>query len=142
MRDNNEIVDAVRSFVNKQLKIDVVKTGGHHTLKSHLASVFETYQIDTLIDVGANEGHFGILARKIGFNGQIISFEPIPRVFDKLKTLCANDPWWACYNLALGSEKNRKEMNVTSSTGFSSFLEMTDFGKNRWKRASKPTPRL
>jgi len=135
VRDNDEIIDALRSFVNKKLNIDVVKTSGHHTLKSHLASVFDAYQIDTLIDVGANEGHFGILARKIGFNGQIISFEPIPKVFDKLKTLCANDPGWACYNLALGSEKNRKEMNVTLCTGFSSFLEMTDFGKNRWKKS-------
>ena len=138
MRDNNRIIETVRSFVNKKLKIDVVKTSGHHTLKSHLASVFETYKIDTLIDVGANDGSYGTFARKIGFNGQIISFEPIPKIFDKLKARCASDPGWVCYNLALGSEKNRKEMNVASHSGFSSLLELTDFAKNRW-RASVET---
>ncbi len=41
--------------------------------------------IRTILDVGANDGHFGSEMREQGYRGRIVSFEPIPSVFKKLK---------------------------------------------------------
>ncbi|MEM7228587.1 MAG: FkbM family methyltransferase [Planctomycetota bacterium] len=42
---------------------------------------------DTLIDVGANIGYFTLLAsRCVGANGQVIAFEPAPRIVEALES--------------------------------------------------------
>ncbi|WP_339869207.1 FkbM family methyltransferase [uncultured Algoriphagus sp.] len=40
---------------------------------------------DTFIDVGANQGEYSLwAARKVGTNGKVVSFEPMPQLFDQL----------------------------------------------------------
>jgi FkbM family methyltransferase len=35
------------------------------------------HKVNTIFDIGANEGQFGVLLREIGFEGKIVSFEPL-----------------------------------------------------------------
>lgn len=42
----------------------------------HLVGLLERYQIETVLDVGANEGQFGAALRHSGYHGRLISFEP------------------------------------------------------------------
>lgn len=54
----------------------------------HYASwqkLFETFQIDLIIDVGANVGQTYDSFRWAGFNGPICSFEPNPEIFKVLE---------------------------------------------------------
>ena len=70
-------VDSLRYQINKRTNFDIVHVSGQHTLRTHLMSVLQDYNIDTVLDVGANEGQFGAELRNLGFRGDIHSFEPV-----------------------------------------------------------------
>lgn len=66
MRHLEKLIDTVRSKTNKWLNLDVVRVSGQHTLRAHIARILAQYGIDAIIDVGANEGHFGTSLRDWG----------------------------------------------------------------------------
>jgi FkbM family methyltransferase len=82
--------------------------------------------IGTVIDVGANIGQFGRNLRKEGYKGTIMSFEPVRAMAAILKQTAADDPGWTVFNLGLGETAERKDINITSATEFSSLLGSTD----------------
>jgi len=127
------IKNSLRKIFNN-FGYDVIRTKNRHdSFGAHLANVFDRYSIDCVIDVGANSGQYGTFLRQIGFNGWIVSFEPVKSVFDQLIRVSENDNKWICYNLALGHLSEKKAINVYSSTVFSSFLEVTAYSKAIWK---------
>ncbi|MDX2142561.1 MAG: FkbM family methyltransferase [Rhodospirillaceae bacterium] len=82
--------------------------------------------ITTVIDVGANEGQFGLfLRRRLHYRGKIISIEPLPDAFAKLESQIRDDPSWSAMNLALGAAEATLSFNVAANSQSSSFLPMT-----------------
>ena len=79
-------------------------------------------QPDVILDVGANEGQFGRDLRRRGFEGRIVSFEPIPQVFARLRTAAQGDADWAIHNEALGAERTRLPIHVANHDASSSLL--------------------
>ena len=81
--------------------------------------------ISNVIAVGANVGQFGLDIRRHGFEGQIISFEPVNEIFELLeKTARRNQPWKAI-KLGLGASESERTINISSNEGLSSsILEM------------------
>ena len=77
--------------------------------------------IEIILDVGANAGQFAQSMRQIGYHGRIISFEPIPELFDRLQDSARHDPLWTVYNFALGAEPIVKKLNIMANSEFSSF---------------------
>jgi FkbM family methyltransferase len=90
------------------------------------------YEIEAVIDVGANEGGFGETLRAIGFEGDIYSFEPVIDAYNKLKSLAANDSHWKVFNLALGSQPGIASINVSKFSQFSSLLNATKYASEKW----------
>jgi len=88
----------------------------------HLHWLFSALEVDTVLDVGAHIGEYGQFLRRNGFNGKIISFEPVSETFEQLTRVSAPDDQWDAVNLALGSECGTAEINVTKHTALSSFL--------------------
>src|SRR5271170_3043937 len=107
--------------------------GDHYNLEAHVTQVIHAYNIDTIIDVGANVGQFGTWMRKLGFKGDIHSFEPVRHTYDALSKCAANDDRWQAHNVALGSSAGQSEINVTESSDFSSLLAANEFGSERFK---------
>jgi FkbM family methyltransferase len=91
-----------------------------------------------VLDVGAHEGEYYSQLRRSGYAGRIVSFEPVPASFERLRTVAGNDPLWKGYPLALGSAAGRLNINVPDSTGFASFLRPANFMERRfpWARWS------
>jgi FkbM family methyltransferase len=83
------------------------------------------HRVDCIFDVGANEGQFGQELRKIGYKGLIISFEPDPDVFERLRRASSGDPAWVCENIALGSRRDQMVLNRMAASVFNSFLSPT-----------------
>jgi FkbM family methyltransferase len=93
------------------------------SLAAHLRALFERYTVQSVFDVGANEGQYrDFLRRDVGFQGQIVSFEPIPAMYDRLCVRARGDARWRVYPYALGEREEQRELHVTNLSAFSSFL--------------------
>ncbi len=87
-----------------------------------LRRLFREHQIDTVLDVGANAGQFhDFLRKKVGFKGQIKSFEPVPELAAELVKKSESDMHWKIHACALGADIGQKNINVMTNTAFSSF---------------------
>ena len=98
-------------------------TRAESLLALHLDKLFAHLDIDTVLDVGARIGDYGLWLRHNGFRGRIISFEPVQASFQVLQERADADPNWQAVNVALGAEDGTAEINVAHQTFFSSFLE-------------------
>lgn len=81
--------------------------------------------VDLVLDVGANTGQFAGELREQGYQGRIISFEPIPSVYRELERNAAADPLWTTKNYALGNEDGGQTIHVSQKSWSSSLLEVT-----------------
>jgi FkbM family methyltransferase len=78
-----------------------------------------------VLDVGANIGQYGRMLRGIGYEGLIISFEPLSSAHEKLTVEAAADSRWiVAPRAALGSAKGTIDINVSGNSVSSSVLPM------------------
>lgn len=84
-------------------------------------------KIDLVFDVGANTGQFGRELRRQGFQGDIISFEPVREVFADLQNRIHGDPKWSAHCLALGAEPGRGTVHVSRASVYSSLVKQREF---------------
>jgi len=103
-------------------------------LTKRIQKIIKEYQIDCVIDVGANIGQYGEFLRKeVGFKGLIVSFEPDPSNFNHLKEVSKLDKQWIIKNYALGKENSTLNLNIMASSTFNSFLSPTNIETNQFK---------
>jgi FkbM family methyltransferase len=93
-------------------------------LISNRLKLLKHFEVDLVLDVGANEGQYGKNLRKNGFEGKIISFEPLPTAFEVLSKKAQDDGLWEVNNFALGETIGELSFNVAGNSVSSSFLEM------------------
>lgn len=124
MKIHHKVAEALGYDLIRQKK-------SHHRLELNLQKILELKEISVVLDIGANRGQFAQKLRSMGFKGKIISCEPIPAEFNKLKELSKTDPAWEVHNFAIGSENGNLELNITeNSSDFSSFLKPNEFSQN------------
>lgn len=102
----------------------------------HVASLLRHYRVNCVIDAGANIGQYGQQLRAHGYEGRIVSFEPVAAMADQLRQVAEDDPEWRVYTVALGREDRTDSINVVHGS-MSSLLGPTDFGNTRYKRFRK-----
>lgn len=116
----------IRSLMRK-LGYDIIEfTIPRHPIPRQKALMKE-YQIDTVIDVGANVGLYGKkLIKDLDYKGEIYSFEPMSKEYQKLKEQSQEDKQWMVFNEALGDQKQKMEINVSQNSVSSSILGILD----------------
>lgn len=85
--------------------------------------LLKNFNIDVVIDVGANIGQYGSELRNIGYTGKIISFEPTSGAFLKLNKRALKDSLWDVYNLSLGERDGTSSINISKNSVSSSILK-------------------
>lgn len=86
--------------------------------------LLERYEVDLVLDVGANVGLFAAELRAHGYRGRIVSFEPLANAYERLARRARKDPDWQAVNVALGDEDERSVINVAGNSESSSLLTM------------------
>ena len=103
-------------------------------LSTRMKKIIKEYQIDCVIDVGANIGQYGqFLRNEVGYSGLIISFEPDPSNFNCLKEASKHDKQWVVIDYALGKEVNKLPLNIMENSVFNSFLTPNNIETDQFK---------
>jgi FkbM family methyltransferase len=98
-----------------------------HNGMHRLAKLMTHFNIDLILDVGANYGQFSTQQLKLGYIGSIISFEPLKGPFKQLCNEASQHEDWYCFNCALSNNSESKILHVADNEGASSsFLEFAD----------------
>lgn len=91
----------------------------------HVSWLFREWDVQSILDVGAHNGEAAIHFRDLGFEGTIISFEPVRVEFEELARRSAGDRKWRGLRLALGAESGTRTINVSDASQFSSFRRIS-----------------
>lgn len=90
-----------------------------------LLKSLQRFDIDLVIDIGANAGQFASTLRFFGYNGRIISFEPLPDVYRVLTAAAGQDHGWDVHSrCAIGDTDGEIDINVSGNSISSSILPM------------------
>lgn len=81
-------------------------------------------RINLIFDVGANEGQYGNRLRTMGYRGRIVSFEPLPNAFSRLKEKVAQDGAWTAVPTSIGDFVGEVPINVSRNSYSSSLLQI------------------
>jgi FkbM family methyltransferase len=80
--------------------------------------------VSLVLDVGANVGQYGRSLRDNGYNGRIVSFEPLSEAFQDLQKVASADDLWDVRRCALGAESAKSEIGIAGNSLSSSLLAM------------------
>ncbi len=86
-----------------------------------MANKAKELHVDTILDVGANRGQFGIELRHAGWEGRIVSFEPVSSSHAELSQ-AASGLWEVVPRCAVGREAGELPINVSMNSVSSSLL--------------------
>lgn len=124
-------VVAVIKRLFRLLNIEICSFSCERFLDLKIGDLLAKHQVDLVVDVGANTGQFYRMIRSLGYDGEIISFEPGSDAFKALLNI--DDARWRRENLALGSSPSTEILNVYSSNLFSSFRKPSEFGQTKFE---------
>ena len=124
----------------KLTKLDYLRQINRHNSNieiSTLKYLFDRYQFDLVVDVGANKGQFyNFIRRKINYKGLILGIEPSKNDFHILENLSQLDSNFKVLNMACGSEVGSARLNISKDTTMSSFYEIEDYSMRRFPNIS------
>jgi FkbM family methyltransferase len=98
---------------------------------SRLKALLDLLDVDAVLDVGANTGQFAQELRGIGYDGNIISFEPLRREFDRMHQHFAGDMGWSGHNFALGEVEEDTFINIPNKSVNASLLQAVSGERTR-----------
>jgi len=120
----------VQNPIRRVVRRLIRSAGFERRIAPSFVDVMKRHGIDVVLDVGANDGGFGREIRDAGYEGTIVSFEPNPEVFERLKAATRHDEKWDIFQLGVGDAADHLELSVTVNDVFSSFKKPSDYGRN------------
>jgi FkbM family methyltransferase len=118
---NKSFLLKLKRFLNSFFRIEIIKYPTDEL--SRRIALLHHHEINVIIDIGANIGQYGAEMRNLGFTGEIISFEPMKKAFDKLEKISSNDPKWKVFNYSLGERDGQTSINIAKNSVSSSLLD-------------------
>jgi FkbM family methyltransferase len=108
------------------LGADVIRYDGRHFVERRRIEVIRATNTSVVVDVGAGSGQFVGRLRAAGYDGRIVSFEPVAQAFARVQGRAADDPALSCLQIALGDHDGEAVINRSGNIWSSSLLPMTD----------------
>ena len=121
-------MDFLKNLINlflKKFNFKLIRVVDQFSNSYRLVLSFKEKEIDYILDVGANEGQFVKELRFYGYEGNIISFEPILDAHKRLLQNSLKDDKWEIYKpIALGNKNRESVINISKNSVSSSIFEM------------------
>lgn len=105
------------------------------SLDTYLWFLLPHHGVNTVLDVGACHGEFGVKLRNNDYRGHIVSFEPVSSNFAALESRCARDRRWSAHHCAIGDADGVAEINVSRATNLASFQTTTQAARDTFAGA-------
>lgn len=90
-------------------------------LRRHMRKLCSRTCFDMAFDIGGNAGQFGKMLRGVGYNSNIITFEPIPELVQSVRKTA--DQAWTVVEMGVGDKSEIKQFNIMKSSPLSSFMD-------------------
>ena len=110
----------------RKFGIELRKYNINNSFDFRLKHFLKIKKIDCVFDIGANTGQYATHLRKLGYQGQIISFEPLSKEFLKLKNKSKKDKKWLAFNFGIGDINKESLINISKNSLSSSILDMNN----------------
>lgn len=105
---------------------DLVRYPPLHSHSGRMKRILKFYKINLVLDVGANQGQFGRSIRELGYQGKIVSFEPLGNAHTELlRHSEADSNWIVAPRMAIGRYSGEVTINVAANSESSSILPMS-----------------
>jgi FkbM family methyltransferase len=102
-------------------EIKLAKYGPRSSTIAQVEAALREFEVDLVLDVGANRGNFAAELRSAGYEGNIVSFEPLSGIHRALLERSKGDPKWEVHpRCAVGEENGEVEINIAGNSGESS----------------------
>lgn len=94
---------------------------------ARLQYFLKSYNIDLVLDVGANIGQYAKYIRDLGYSQKIVSFEPLSSAYSQLQAISNKDPLWeVAPRSAIGDKEDKIQINISANSQSSSVLDMLE----------------
>ena len=119
-----KINDLIKSTIRRTgFELKRLSPGSNPTLQLFMA--LKRFEIDMVLDVGANIGQFAMGLRSFGYQGNLVSFEPLSMAHLLLLSAASRDARWEVHpRCAIGVQDGEAEINVSGNSVSSSLLPM------------------
>lgn len=92
-----------------------------------IVKLLKAYNIDKVLDVGGNTGQFAESLLDFGYNGKIVSFEPVLHPYHIISERSKKyKNWTIAERGAIGDTNGEIQINVSEATDFSSIKTIKD----------------
>lgn len=92
-----------------------------------VCQIFDAQGVDLVFDIGANIGQYAGYLREAGFEGRIVSFEPLSNAHEVLQLTSAHDAKWTIApRIAIGERIGRTEINISAESDMSSIRPLAE----------------
>jgi len=120
------VTEQAKSFLLRR-GIRVQRDNANTNAELRLGRMLSAERIDLVIDVGANSGQYGRALRASGYNGRILSFEPLSSARSDLEAVSLRDDKWSIgERMAVGDHDGVVTINIAGNSTSSSILDMLD----------------
>lgn len=118
----------------RRLGFDVAPFPGAAGHWPRIVGLLHAHQIDVVFDVGANTGQYVRALRNNGWQGRVVSFEPVAAAHARISAAAEGDPaWTVAPRGAVGAAAGEIDILVSPESDMSSALPLTATAHDRLK---------
>ena len=128
------MLSGAKQSIKKALHALGIEAHRFHPGTSPLAqqmAALRAFDVDIVLDIGANDGQYAKELRAGGYAGSIVSFEPLTAAHYRLLHESKSDPTWQVHpRCALGDRTGEIELHIAGNSVSSSILPMLETHSN------------
>jgi FkbM family methyltransferase len=125
------MINALVKSALARMGVDIKRLSPLSNVALQVTEILRRNEFDLVFDVGANLGQFGEELRHLGFQGEVVSFEPLSAAYGPLCAKADKDSQWSVHErCALGAASGVTQIHIAGNLASSSVLPMNDAHRN------------